>query len=100
MLPKWMTLFDKDTCHEIFNIVSEFNQNVITIDEARKRLQKQDLSDVKLYKQHVQDAINKILKIEEENKESFNVEISEPVDNATYIKTNFKRGRKPKNVEQ
>lgn len=62
ILPRWMALFDKDNCHEIFTIVSEFNQGVISAGEAHDRLLAQDLSEKERYSEQVREAIDKILK--------------------------------------
>jgi len=37
-LPRWMAMFDKNECKELFDIISNYQSNVCTKDEAKKRL--------------------------------------------------------------
>lgn len=56
-LPKWMTMFDKDACKEIFNAVSEYNFGKYTASEAKRILDKYPLEDHMRYTKITQKSI-------------------------------------------
>lgn len=59
-LPRWMTIFHDENCREIFNTVSSYCNNVITKDQAKKRLDKCDLSNKHTFKDSIKSKISEI----------------------------------------
>lgn len=59
-LPKWMTMFDRSECKEIFDAVSEFNFGNISALEAKNVLDKYPNEDYSLYTQITQKSIKEI----------------------------------------
>lgn len=105
-LPKWMILFDKDNCHEIFNIVAGYNQKTTSLEDARERLLNQDLSEMGLYDIKVRETIEKIIGVTEEpvaeslyNKEETHPEMKVDED-TVFVRSPKRRQKKNKNVEQ
>lgn len=56
-LPKWMTMFDKEACKEIFNAVSEYNFGKLTTAQAKMVLDKYPLEDHTKYTKITQKSI-------------------------------------------
>lgn len=56
-LPKWMTMFDKEVCREIFNAVSEYNFGKYTAAEAKRTLDQYPDEDHTLYTKITQKSI-------------------------------------------
>lgn len=48
-LPRWMEIYCSDNCRTIFNTLTEYNAKNITAEEAAKRLEKCDMSDIDKY---------------------------------------------------
>ena len=48
-LPRWMEIYCSDNCRTIFNTLTEYNAKNITAEEATKRLEKCDISDIDKY---------------------------------------------------
>lgn len=48
-LPRWMEIYCSDNCRTIFNTLTEYNAKNITAEEATKRLEKCDMSDIDKY---------------------------------------------------
>ena len=49
-LPKWKNIFHNENCKKLFETVSDFKQNEITIDEAKEKIKKILFQVQKLYK--------------------------------------------------
>lgn len=82
-LPRWMGMFDKKECKEIFDAISDYRSNLCTKEETKERLIKIGALNMKVNKA-VQKSIDEIML--ESNKD----EDSEKSDDISYKK------RKPK----
>lgn len=57
-LPTWKNLYDTKNCKDIFRIVSDYDQKVISKSVAKKKLNSCDLSGV--FKDNIQKLIDEI----------------------------------------
>ncbi len=64
-LPRWMNMFDKKECKEIFDAVSDYKSNLCTKEETEERLIKVGALNMKLNKT-VKKTVDEIM--EESNK--------------------------------
>ncbi|MDO5399139.1 MAG: hypothetical protein Q4G33_14575 [bacterium] len=46
-LPRWMTCFCGENCHNVFNIISLYEDKHISLEEAKQKLDACDLSKIK-----------------------------------------------------
>ncbi len=46
-LPRWMTCFCGENCHDVFNIISQYEDKHINLEEAKQKLDACDLSAIK-----------------------------------------------------
>ena len=74
-LPAWKNIFDTETCKDIFECVSDYEQNAITKEHAKEMLSKYDLSKVSM-KDKIKTIVNEI--VNEDNIE--NEEKIEPIE--------------------
>lgn len=73
--PAWMALYDNDNCQTIWFAIADYKQGVINKDEAKKILEKCDLSDNKNFEKKIIDGLDEILaeeKVETPIKEKVN----------------------------
>lgn len=61
-LPTWMFAFCSENCKDIYNVTSEYEDKRVTADEAKKRLDKLDLSKIKNFGVSYQNTIDNINK--------------------------------------
>ena len=54
-LPVWKNIFDTENCKNIFEIASDYAQNMITKERAKERLLCCDLSNIDSFKEKVRD---------------------------------------------
>lgn len=59
-LPSWLALFHDNNCKVIFEVVNDYCNKIITKTEAKKMLDKCDLSGKKNFKESVANALNEI----------------------------------------
>lgn len=57
----WSTLTDTAEHYKIFQILRGYNLNVYTLEEARGKLDKVDLSDMETFKENIKANISEIL---------------------------------------
>ena len=69
----WKWCADTANCYKIYKIIQDFNDKVITKDEAKDALKEVDLTEYKTFKPHNVKFINMFLGIEDDVKD-------EPVD--------------------
>ena len=63
-LPVWKNIFDTENCKTVFETVSDYAQNAITKESAKKRLSERDTSVT--FKKQIQNYVDEILKDETE----------------------------------
>lgn len=61
-LPVWKNIFDTENCKTVFETVSDYAQNAITKESAKKRLSESDTSVT--FKKQIQNYVDEILKDE------------------------------------
>ena len=61
-LPTWMFVFCSENCKDIYDVTSEYEDKRVTADEAKKRLDKLDLSKIKNFGASYQNTIDNINK--------------------------------------
>lgn len=61
-LPTWMFAFCSKNCKDIYDVTSEYEDKRVTADEAKKRLDKLDLSRISNFGTSYQNTINDINK--------------------------------------
>lgn len=59
--PQWMLMWDTENCKNIFEIVSNYVQGVISKDVARKQLEKCDLKNRYSFNDNIRKAVDEIL---------------------------------------
>lgn len=97
-LPKWKNIFHNENCKKLFETVSDFKQNEITIDEAKEKIKDVDLSYIDKVKKSISEGVDIIMKHnskendEHENNEDVTGETIKSTDSAENTKT--KRTRK------
>nr|DAN73446.1 MAG TPA: DNA gyrase inhibitor [Caudoviricetes sp.] len=72
-LPTWMFAFCSENCKDIYNITSDYEDKRVTADEAKKQLDKLDLSRISNFGTSYQNTINDI------NKKSTSVKIAKSI---------------------
>lgn len=60
-LPRWMECYCSENCKDIFNILSSYNMNHKTKEEAKALLEKCDLTMTDTYSEFNLDCINSIM---------------------------------------
>lgn len=63
--PAWMAEFHSENCKNIFDICTRFNMKMFTKDEAKKAIEKCDLSNKLNFRPSVQNTLSNILKVDE-----------------------------------
>ena len=66
--PSWMAEFHSVNCVKIFDIATRFNSKALTKDEAKKALEKCDLSNKANFKPFIQRDLENIFKADETQK--------------------------------
>lgn len=101
-MPRWMSMFCGDNCHDIFQVACDFENGDITKEEAVNKLNMLDLSSRKIYKDSLKNSIDKIFgnninDIKEKHTEP-KVESVEKHnnDNFNYVNKQFKNFNKKK----
>lgn len=61
----WKMISDSENCYKIYKIVNDYNFNKITKDEAKKMIEKCDLTELETIKENVKKVIKEIM--EEKN---------------------------------
>jgi hypothetical protein len=92
--PLWKSLFDKETCKDVFHIVSDYLQGTVDRDTTVDRLSHCDLSNVDNYKQSIRDAIKELTSSTEPAQDDEPTTIDEDVVNNTTEVSNKKVSRK------
>ena len=59
--PQWMLMWDTENCKNIFEIVSNYAQGIISKDVARKQLEKCDLKNRYSFKENIRKLLDEIL---------------------------------------
>lgn len=59
-LPKWKFLFDNENCKEIFHAVGDYIQDEMTAEDARKILDKCDLSYKEKFNKKIKETIDEL----------------------------------------
>lgn len=72
-LPTWMFAFCSENCKDIYSITSDYEDKRVTADEAKKQLDKLDLSRISNFGTSYQNTINDI------NKKSTSVKIAKSI---------------------
>lgn len=78
--PNWMTLFDNDNCHEIYNICVNYRDGNITQDKAKDKLSRCDLDKLEDFEKGTKNMIKEIMNIKdikEKEKEKEEIKIEE-----------------------
>ena len=75
-LPVWKNIFDTENCKTVFEIVSDYAQNVITKEVAKTKLLNCDLSHS--FKGNIKKYIDEII-IEEKIEQIIETEKTEPI---------------------
>jgi len=60
-LPPWMNRYCSAGCKDALRIAIDYTQKVITKDEAKKLLKSTDLSNLRKFKEDIQETINAIM---------------------------------------
>lgn len=58
--PAWMALFDSETCHEIYDIISDYNFKRIDKTEAKSRLNTIKIKSSKGYNNAIKTVLDEI----------------------------------------
>ena len=69
-LPRWMECYCSENCKDIFNILSSYNMNHKTKEEAKTLLEKCDLTMIDTYSEFNRNCINSIMTDETSNKDN------------------------------
>lgn len=65
-LPRWMVMFDKKNCLEMFDLVCCYREGQLSKEQALERLEKLSLEDFDKYSEKVQGILNEILEAKSE----------------------------------
>lgn len=60
-LPRWMSLFCGDNCHDVFQVACDFENGLLTKETAKEKLNKLDITERKKYRNSLKNSIDKIL---------------------------------------
>ncbi len=85
-LPVWKNIFDTENCKTVFETVSDYAQNVITKDVAKRKLSKCGTSNK--YKDNIQKYLNDIMT---EPKTEMIVEAEDEAQSTPKMKYNKKK---------
>ena len=66
--PTWYAIFDTERCHDIYEICTNYRDGIITIENAKERLSKFDLSDLENFAEATKNQIKEILSYKDETK--------------------------------
>lgn len=66
--PTWYAIFDTERCHAIYEICTNYRDGIITIENAKERLSKFDLSDLENFAEATKNQIKEILSYKDETK--------------------------------
>ena len=58
--PRWMWKCDKESCNEIFEVVSAYNMGIKTIEDVKDVVKTYDITDFSVYSQGIQNVLNTI----------------------------------------
>ena len=57
----WMVTFDCAECKEIFNVVSGYNMGLVTLEDVKTVLDKNNISDVSVYQGTIREVLMKAI---------------------------------------
>lgn len=60
-MPRWMSLFCGDNCHDVFAVANDYEGGILTKEKAAEELKKLDLSARDKYHDSLKNSVDKIL---------------------------------------